>query len=299
MNEANSALGWRLEYRQLLPEPFQARFQVREFADALLTREDLGGPCEVCAEPPSGMVAVVSPLTPTVRFNRRPVTAQQICVVTPRGELNAVNAGAVSARVLHIPYAQLQSAATALQPEVSAPAVGQALTIQADAQFSAAMGRAFELIMTDSSPSSMAGREALENLKARLVSTICGPDQSDQRGSSSRNPAAFSAVREYIEANLASTIRMEDLCRHANLGLRNLERLFVKELGLPPSRYILIRRLHAVRAGLVYGDHGSTLIGNVAADHGFAHLGRFSITYRKYFGESPSETLRRSHSTSH
>jgi hypothetical protein len=40
---------------------------------------------------------------------------------------------------------------------------------------------------------------------------------------------------------------------------------------MPPMRYVTERRLAAVHA----------------------HLGRFAIDYRKVFGESPSQTLRR------
>jgi len=32
---------------------------------------------------------------------------------------------------------------------------------------------------------------------------------------------------------------------------------------------------------------------DIAAAHGFTHIGRFSVEYRRQFGETPSETLGR------
>ena len=32
---------------------------------------------------------------------------------------------------------------------------------------------------------------------------------------------------------------------------------------------------------------------DIAMDHGFVHLGRFAEQYRRFFGETPSQTLRR------
>jgi AraC-like DNA-binding protein len=37
----------------------------------------------------------------------------------------------------------------------------------------------------------------------------------------------------------------------------------------------------------------SSTVGGAALDGGFAHLGRFAVAYRAWFGESPSDTPRR------
>jgi AraC-like DNA-binding protein len=34
-------------------------------------------------------------------------------------------------------------------------------------------------------------------------------------------------------------------------------------------------------------------VSDAALDSGFVHLGRFAVAYRRRYGESPSETLRR------
>ncbi len=96
---------------------------------------------------------------------------------------------------------------------------------------------------------------------------------------------------DYIEANLAEPISVVDICRHSGLGIRTLQRQFVRELGVSPSRYVLARRLNAARQRLIGCDPGSKSVTAVALEHGFTHLGRFAGTYRAFFGETPRQTL--------
>jgi AraC-like DNA-binding protein len=51
------------------------------------------------------------------------------------------------------------------------------------------------------------------------------------------------------------------------------------------------RRLEAARSMLAAG--AASTVTDAAVRCGFSHLGRFSITYRRAFGESPSDTLAR------
>jgi transcriptional regulator GlxA family with amidase domain len=48
-----------------------------------------------------------------------------------------------------------------------------------------------------------------------------------------------------------------------------------------------------VRRALLRADASTATVTRLATDHGFWELGRFSVTYRKLFDESPSQSLRR------
>lgn len=58
------------------------------------------------------------------------------------------------------------------------------------------------------------------------------------------------------------------------------------------SRLMKLHRDQARRA-LALADPTATTITNIATEHGFWELGRFSVAYRNLFGERPSETLHR------
>jgi AraC-like DNA-binding protein len=50
--------------------------------------------------------------------------------------------------------------------------------------------------------------------------------------------------------------------------------------------------MHLVRRVLLQADPSKSTVTRIVTDHGFWELGRFSVSYRALFGESPSETLR-------
>ena len=72
---------------------------------------------------------------------------------------------------------------------------------------------------------------------------------------------------------------------------RTLRKLFNEILGRPPSRHLRMLRLSEVRRALLAAHGQPVTVTEIATDFGFAELGRFSVEYRKVFGESPSETL--------
>lgn len=100
---------------------------------------------------------------------------------------------------------------------------------------------------------------------------------------------ALRRARAFIEDHLAEPIRLADVCSHARTSLSTLERLFKRELGLLPLTYIRVRRLHAVRSALRSIDNAERTVAEIATSHGFNHLGRFSATFRRQFGQFPSE----------
>jgi AraC-like DNA-binding protein len=64
-----------------------------------------------------------------------------------------------------------------------------------------------------------------------------------------------------------------------------------------PHAFFLRRRLNAARNVLLREDPAGRRVTDVATELGFSELGRFAVRYREMFGESPSETLRRSSRT--
>jgi transcriptional regulator GlxA family with amidase domain len=65
-------------------------------------------------------------------------------------------------------------------------------------------------------------------------------------------------------------------------------------LGVSPTRYLLLRRLNKARSALRRADPSTATVAEVARNYQFLELGRFAVTYRATFGESPSTTLQRS-----
>jgi len=82
------------------------------------------------------------------------------------------------------------------------------------------------------------------------------------------------------------------LARTLVVSERDLRRAFHGVHGMPPLRWLRMSKLSRARRALMSAYGPSVTVGKIATRLGFRELGRFSVLYRKMFGESPSTTLR-------
>ena len=99
---------------------------------------------------------------------------------------------------------------------------------------------------------------------------------------------------EVARANVETLAHAADLCRIVGVSRRTLARAFRSIHGTTPVRYLHTLRLTEARRALSSSSAGTTTVTEVATRFGFRELGRFAVEYREQFGESPSDTLRRS-----
>jgi len=109
--------------------------------------------------------------------------------------------------------------------------------------------------------------------------------------SSSERWRVVRRAENYLADRVDGTVRMDELCGAACTSLSRLERSFREVLGLSPRRYLMLRRMAAVRRELLAGGAGTTVT-DTAMRWGFFHLGRFAEEYATLFSELPSQTLR-------
>ena len=60
-----------------------------------------------------------------------------------------------------------------------------------------------------------------------------------------------------------------------------------------PIHYLWLRRMNLAHRALLRTDPAQMTVTDIATEHGFWELGRFSVEYRALFNESPSVSLRR------
>jgi len=94
-------------------------------------------------------------------------------------------------------------------------------------------------------------------------------------------------------ANLDEPLHISTLCRTLEISGRTLRKAFHKIRTLPPCRHLRMLRLSQARRALLGADAKRATVTEIATCFGFVELGRFSVEYRKVFGESPSQTLHR------
>ena len=93
------------------------------------------------------------------------------------------------------------------------------------------------------------------------------------------------AVLGQMEGNIENPLPLADLARNAGLSLRQLERLFARQLGTRPMRYY--RDLRLQRARQLVQQTGLSML-EIAVATGFTTPTHFARAYGEQFGHPPS-----------
>jgi AraC-like DNA-binding protein len=105
--------------------------------------------------------------------------------------------------------------------------------------------------------------------------------------------AIIAHFEEFLAANPDRPLYLTEICAAIGVAERTLRASCEEHLGMGPIRFLTLRRMHLARQALLRADPLISTVTRIVTEHGFWELGRFSVTYRALFGESPSETLRR------
>jgi len=139
--------------------------------------------------------------------------------------------------------------------------------------------------------------EVSKALEEELLRAIINCMTVHEGNENSRNRHNHAAVMVRLEQELSrhadEKLSMPRLCAAVGVPERTLRMYCAKSLGVSPTRYLLLRRLNKARSALRRADPSMVTVAEVARNHQFLELGRFAVTYRATFGESPSVTLER------
>jgi AraC-like DNA-binding protein len=124
---------------------------------------------------------------------------------------------------------------------------------------------------------------------SHLLSVLAGfvARYADTRPSSrqaGRERRAVRLAREYLEDNRAENVSLARLAKVANLSPYHLNRVFSREVGLPPHRYQVQVRIERAKALLATG----TQIKDIVAETGFADHSHLTRHFRRLVGVPPS-----------
>jgi AraC-like DNA-binding protein len=134
-----------------------------------------------------------------------------------------------------------------------------------------------------------AAREIEERLLEDLLVAVAPPERPVP-GANCRRAAR--RAEAFIQEHWRESILLADLCRAAGAPERALRHGFGELYGVSPMAYLRSVRLHAARKELRRAECERS-ISELALRCGFTHLGRFSVDYRRAFGQTPSETRNR------
>jgi len=100
-------------------------------------------------------------------------------------------------------------------------------------------------------------------------------------------------ARKILEANVENIYTISDLVEELDIGARTLQNSFKEYVGISAKQYLQTLRLNAIREELRLSDPKHRTVSDIASKYGFFHPSHFTQEYRKFFGETPSQTLSR------
>jgi AraC-like DNA-binding protein len=113
----------------------------------------------------------------------------------------------------------------------------------------------------------------------RLLSVA--PEGEERRGLSR---SALKCVDEYIDANLDSTLDIDELAALARMSASHFTRSFNKSVGMTPHRYVVQCRIAKARELLARTDLSLT---DIALNIGFSDQSHFSRRFQEFVGVPP------------
>ena len=95
----------------------------------------------------------------------------------------------------------------------------------------------------------------------------------------------------FVEEHAQERPPVRAIADAAGLSERSLQDVFLRTLGVSPSRFLRDTRLDGARGVLLRGASEGG-VADVARMWGFSNPGRFATAYRERFGETPGTTMR-------
>ena len=240
--------------------------------------------------------AVVVPVQLSERYSLlgREIGASSIGLYAPGSEhLDTTSAGAT--QVVVIPSASFVEAAAAERKNrlstsgshhvsVGLPELDQLRHTLAQIHTALSEAR-----ITD--PTGACARCLADELHTALWGTLSSRQQPSKMGRPELPRATIlHKLKDWLEQNPEEPIFVSEICSDLGLSFPTLRRIFIECYGVPPARYMLMRRYHIARRMLRSGKYAS--IADVAQRCGFWDASRFSSGYQGLFGELPSVTAK-------
>jgi transcriptional regulator GlxA family with amidase domain len=122
----------------------------------------------------------------------------------------------------------------------------------------------------------------------------CMADDEADRGYATNlhHRTVLARFEELLVEKAGEPLHLPEICAAIGTPERTLRSVCQKHLGMSPTSYLWLRRMHLARQALMVADAATATVTSIATGLGFWELGKFSVAYRSLFGEPPSATLR-------
>lgn len=278
--------------------PFAGKMTRTDFPRVSLKRDEIDVPWIVQSGGSSGPGLCIGFLADVdsapMQVNGRDMTSNHVWVIGS-GSTVFASEGPTRLMTMALPDAALVARNMA-DREFEAPAVGIVMRPPAPA-----IDRLRELYrategIAEANAEELGKPSVVHALEEALMQTMAGCLTNDTPSTTKRNSERHRRViarfKDYLASRPVEAVHLPEVCAAIAVSERTLRAYCQDTFGIGPAHYLWLRRMHLARRALSQADPASTTVTEVATDHGFWELGRFSVEYRALFGELPSMTLK-------
>jgi AraC-like DNA-binding protein len=285
---------WNVEFRQLGRGPFTARYEHGSIGRVHLSSAFYTtGVCARGTAPPGACILSFLPAGATVYLQTGPLCPGQGTLSRPGEEYQLTSSQPFGVLSVVLDEAMLEGACLR-RWGLSVKDVASRSRIQY--RSAETLARAFHEIRAlldllngprfpPGDSSAMAGRAEAAAMSVLLDAMEPTAPRVDDVGRRRIARRAEALIRE----RLGDPGGVSQIAAELDTTLRSLQTGFREVYGMTPHAYRTSLRMSAARTDL---RRGGGTVSEVAVRWGFLHLGRFSVDYKRMFGESPSVTLR-------
>lgn len=136
-------------------------------------------------------------------------------------------------------------------------------------------------------------RELEFSLIQHLLLTVSDSRPTNKLRISKIKQLRLQRALDFIQANANKPITVLELAQATGSTERTLQYIFRDYFNVTPKDFLKSRRMNAVRRDLHTALDRKVMINEIANRWGFWHLSQFAADYRRFFGELPSETVKK------
>ena len=125
---------------------------------------------------------------------------------------------------------------------------------------------------------SKSAEERIDLVEQFLMEQIEGPDL---------NAALFNSIQQLLHAPGGTSIR--EICTYSSISQRQMERLFLKDIGLSPKRLYCLVRYQKVWHDIVWS--GNFNIQDEVQRYGYSDQAHLLKEFKRFHGVSPTQAL--------
>jgi AraC-like DNA-binding protein len=140
----------------------------------------------------------------------------------------------------------------------------------------------------------LADGQAAHGLEQQLIHALVdclSAEPPDEDMSEQRRRDVLARLEDLLE--MQPFLRVAEICAASGVSNGMLRNSCEEHLGVSPSSYLRLYRMQQVHRALRSGNPDSASVAEVAGRYGVRDLGRFAASYRAFYSELPSATLRR------